>query len=584
MRYPFGGYIQVALMNVKNLRNTKSGNHYVVLLILILVLSQVVKSQTIVPGGYVSGTWDLSGSPYLIEDDILIHPDSTLSIDAGAQVLFGSKKLLEIQGQLLVYGNINSPVLFDGDTDTTTWYGLFFNATDTSITDSSILEHGQIRHCFGHPAISIEQSGRIRISAFTIRDNTAFRGAGINCVSSDPYFQDLHVLYNHSLDGAGISLENSSPAMTNCTVGYNVADGAGGGMVIFSNSNPVITNNNITGNQSFGSGGGIYINDADPVFRYCNISLNLGATGSSTMYSGGGVSVKLASHPVFENCIFENNQSFREGGGIASFSENEIVNSLFKENSALVKGGAAYLASSNLISSRLTNCTFSDNDSPQGTALAILNNTGIIRNCILWHTNPVIPGSLIHLEASFGWNVMNAAFSDIQNSESGIETEANTHYTWGPGNIDLDPVFLPDTGEPSWKSPCIEAGTIDTSGLSLPDYDLAGNPRIVNDRVDMGAYEYQLPLGIPNSRFQIPKDIRIFPNPSRDWVCFEMIGAPGETVYELTDSRGDLVRTGNINARQYYFKINILELPAGLYFIMISGENFRFSRKVVILD
>ena len=46
--------------------------------------------------------------------------------------------------------------------------------------------------------------------------------------------------------------------------------------------------------------------------------------------------------------------------------------------------------------------------------------------------------------------------------------------------------------------PCIDAGTL----ANLPDfiesseYDLAGNPRIVGDSIDMGAYEWNPTVGI----------------------------------------------------------------------------------------
>ncbi|MDD4560398.1 MAG: T9SS type A sorting domain-containing protein, partial [Candidatus Cloacimonetes bacterium] len=66
-----------------------------------------------------------------------------------------------------------------------------------------------------------------------------------------------------------------------------------------------------------------------------------------------------------------------------------------------------------------------------------------------------------------------------------------------PSSIDADPLFTGgfDIHDPlfyslSEYSPCIDAGTPDTSELNLPPFDLAGNWRIWNDRIDMGAFEY----------------------------------------------------------------------------------------------
>jgi hypothetical protein len=39
-------------------------------------------------------------------------------------------------------------------------------------------------------------------------------------------------------------------------------------------------------------------------------------------------------------------------------------------------------------------------------------------------------------------------------------------------------------------SPCVNAGTPDTTGLGLGDTDIAGNPRIVGSAIDLGAFEY----------------------------------------------------------------------------------------------
>lgn len=54
------------------------------------------------------------------------------------------------------------------------------------------------------------------------------------------------------------------------------------------------------------------------------------------------------------------------------------------------------------------------------------------------------------------------------------------------GNFQLQPT-----------SPALNAGTPDTTGLMLPLTDLAGNPRIFGDTIDMGAYEVQSLIPLP---------------------------------------------------------------------------------------
>ncbi|MCK4312710.1 MAG: carboxypeptidase regulatory-like domain-containing protein, partial [Candidatus Cloacimonetes bacterium] len=68
-------------------------------------------------------------------------------------------------------------------------------------------------------------------------------------------------------------------------------------------------------------------------------------------------------------------------------------------------------------------------------------------------------------------------------------------------NIQLDPLFFDPDNEDfhlTAYSPCIDAGTPDTTGLHLPEFDLDGNPRIYNGIydpvevpkiIDMGVYE-----------------------------------------------------------------------------------------------
>jgi hypothetical protein len=546
-------------------------------------MNSLIHSQTIIPGGYVSGNWDAVNSPYLVDGDLLVHPDSTLTIGAGCEILFRGEFRFEIFGQLLVEGTEALPVSFTAETEGNKWKGLIFNTTDTSITDSSILEHGLIRDCYQNACLNIFNSSRLRVSGFTIRNGISFRGGGIRCISSDPIFENLLVENNSALDGAGISLEASNPLLRNCVIQQNSADGAGGGIVIFSGSSPEIVNCEFQNNSSFGSGGAVYINGSDPVFINCNFSENYGAAGGGSYYSGGAVSVKLGSFTRFENCIFINNTSNGGGGGIASFSPNLVINCLFEGNHSAISGGALYLSAGNPLESLIINNTIANNSSPAGSVLYAHNHVAIMKNCIAWNLDPSDTSSLFWLDAIMALDALDVAYSDLKNGQTGIELTGNAGYNWGPGNLDLDPVFMPNSFELSWQSPCIEAGTPDTSGLNLPESDLAGNPRLANDRIDIGAFEYQLPLIIQPSTFNIQHSLRVFPNPAKGWVNIDCAVPADGISYKIMDFKGALFRKG-ILYPDCPTKINISDLKAGIYFISFAGNDFNSAEKLVILD
>ncbi|MEF3694146.1 MAG: T9SS type A sorting domain-containing protein, partial [Candidatus Cloacimonadota bacterium] len=65
-------------------------------------------------------------------------------------------------------------------------------------------------------------------------------------------------------------------------------------------------------------------------------------------------------------------------------------------------------------------------------------------------------------------------------------------------------------------SPCINIGTLDTLGLFLPPYDLAGNQRVWDGRIDMGCFEYGAPP-VANDDPSVPAvpafSLTAYPNP-----------------------------------------------------------------------
>jgi hypothetical protein len=150
---------------------------------------------------------------------------------------------------------------------------------------------------------------------------------------------------------------------------------------------------------------------------------------------------------LFANNVSSSSPSYENLGGAIKVSDvaTQIINSTISANIGAGGGGGVYIHNSPLT----------------------------IKNSILWDN---IPNQIL-----VGSGTVEAEYSNIMGGWAGI------------GNIDQNPEFYdPITGDYSLGalSPCRDSGTPDTTGLSLPLFDLAGNLRIGNARVDMGAYEY----------------------------------------------------------------------------------------------
>jgi len=96
-----------------------------------------------------------------------------------------------------------------------------------------------------------------------------------------------------------------------------------------------------------------------------------------------------------------------------------------------------------------------------------------IVNCIIWGNGDDLAG---------GTGAGMATYSCIE--DTGAENE-------GQGNIHGDPILIGSIYGPyhlGYGSPCIEAGTPDTSGLPIPVLDIDGDARLIG-RIDMGSDE-----------------------------------------------------------------------------------------------
>ena len=172
---------------------------------ILLYLSSFVQSQTIIEAGEVSGTWDQTGSPYLVEGDVIIANDSVLTIHPGVEVIFNGHYELKVHGNLNAIGNENNNILFTvadttGFSDTTSvsggWHGIRFmdnQSIDTSFLVYCILSFGkavgdELEDKFGG-AIYSNNYSFLYISDSKIIHNMAYeKGGGIYSLSVNIFY------------------------------------------------------------------------------------------------------------------------------------------------------------------------------------------------------------------------------------------------------------------------------------------------------------------------------------------------------------------------------------------------------------
>jgi uncharacterized repeat protein (TIGR01451 family)/CSLREA domain-containing protein len=268
----------------------------------------------------------------------------------------------------------------------------------------------------------------------------------------------------HVVTGSGT---DASARLDGFTITSGHANGSDphnqGGGIFNQIGSPTLTAVQLISNTASLRGGGMANVDSSTTLTTVQLISNTASLRGGGMYNEG-------SHPTLTNVTFQDN-SARYGGGIYnSWSGPALTNAVFQNNSAV--SGAGIYNNWNCAPT-LVNVTFYGN-----TAGGVHNfdSQPTIHNSILWgNTGGQITGD----------ETSTISYSDIQGG-------------WpGTGNIDADPLFVDKANgdlhlQP--ESPAIDAGDNDVVPPAVTT-DLDGNPRIINGKVDMGAFEstYEFP-------------------------------------------------------------------------------------------
>jgi hypothetical protein len=400
------------------------------------VSSQVISKDT---------TW--KSDTIKVSSDIIINEKSTLTINPGVVVEFQGAYKITVYGAVNATGLATDSIKFNTKTalQGTGWQGIqLISSKKTSVFNYCVFSYGNSEQggaLYAQSVLSLE------ISHSSFCHNKARKGGAIYLDSTPATISD------------------------NCIFG-NTSAIEGGGIYLTLCNGIVISNNSMYRNTAAGFGGAIYSEGSRAVLKY---------------------------NKIFNNYCADANKGTSGGGGIASISGfDQILNNLIYNNETILNGGGIIYMSAN---GQFINNTVCNNKASQGGGISIVDSNVDIQNSIVWN-NVSASGSIFK---SHNLYIASAKPSRFRNCliKSGTDyiadTEKSSTFT---NNVNSDPLFLqpfaaignsPDAFKASWligpNSPAIDAGN---QPAEFTDYDVAGNPRVTNAKVDIGGYEYQL--------------------------------------------------------------------------------------------
>jgi hypothetical protein len=257
--------------------------------------------------------------------------------------------------------------------------------------------------------------------------------------------------------------------LNSCTLTGNSADYGGGA------EQSTLNNCTLTGNTAW-SGGGVY----SSTLKNCTLSANGGSDGGGAAWS------------TLNNCRVTGNRGGGDGGGGSGGAVDcVLINCTITGNRGENGGGVA--------SSTLTNCTLTGNLATSGYTDYVVGGGAA------WSTleNCTVTGNSVQGDIPQGGGVYSCSLNNCivyYNSDNCYYVISFNHCCTTPdpgsgvGNITNEPAFV-DAANGSFRlqpnSPCINTGN---NAYAAAATDLDGLPRVVNGTVDMGAYEWQVPV------------------------------------------------------------------------------------------
>ncbi len=247
---------------------------------------------------------------------------------------------------------------------------------------------------------------------------------------------------------------------------------------------------------------------------------------------------------------------------------------------------------------KFVNSTFADNGGLKGVISADLNVQADFYNCIFYGNVP----STLNFDGRYyhGSSLLKNCLI-----EHGVSNDVYVNMDWDltyENILEGNPLFLNNGLYPyalSANSPCVNAGTLDIPDYTFPTTDLAGNQRIYNGQIDIGAYEYQGLNSDDNEINKPPLQISVYPNPAninnrkgailcnisvennkKGDISVDIFNSKGQKVKNLMKAKSDV---GKFNCSWDGRNDNGETVSSGIYFVKFRNDDHEISSKLTII-
>jgi len=389
----------------------------------------------------------------------------------------------------------------------------------------------------------------------------------------------------------------------------------GGAITYFQPRNVLIENVRFENNVCPDGGRSVIGSPSLSAFILDSTKVTLNNIEAINNWGGKAITTGPVEQTKIINSLIKNNKpnyqaDFLFGGGliIVGISEyddrwfTQVINTEISENinaETAWPNAASALVVMNKQNADFINCTIGNNDSPlsgEGISIEYGSNVGFY-NCILYGDDP----REMYVDGQIYSNTVTFKNTLLEGGQWDIAVQGTNTINWLDGNLDTNPMWVGIGEYPyylSTGSPCIDAGTLDLpDSIEIPLNDLAGNPRIYGDMIDMGAYEWQ-GYGVDDEP-ELPEGIITFmniPNPFRDYtniVCsIKDINITSEISLKIYNARGQLIKTFEKDnfALSPYTEIywdgtdeKGYNVAPGAYFCKLEYNGHAVVRKIVLL-